>query len=575
MANEPNDASHIVESLYEAGQAMMRQLGAAGASGAEPAATPADPMAQFIAATQQMAALQQAFVKQMGTYGGGVPWLALEAPGATAVKDEDKRFAAGAWRDDPRFDLVRKTYTAYANFLQSAVEAAPVDDKTKAQARYSVRQFVDAMSPSNFFLTNPEAMQLAVETGGQSVVQGMGLFFEDLAKGRISTTDESAYEIGRNIATTPGSVVFENELIQLIQYSPTTERVFERPLVMIPPAINKFYILDLQPDNSLVRHAVSLGHTVFMLSWRNVDESLGHLTWDDYLQSGVMKAIEVALAITRADKANTLGFCIGGTLLACALAIMAANDDHRVGSVTLLTTMLDFSDAGEIGALVTEQSVAAREATIGQGGLMHGKELSFTFSSLRSNDLMWQYVTNSYLKGKTPPAFDMLYWNADNTNLPGPMFCWYVRNCYLENKLRDAEATVQCSVPVDLSMIDVPALLYASRDDHIVPWRTAYRSTELLAGDATFVLGASGHIAGVINPPARNKRNHWVGGVESIDPDRWFETANNLPGSWWPEWTGWLERHAGDEIAAPKKPGNRKYRPIEPAPGRYVKVKAS
>jgi polyhydroxyalkanoate synthase len=236
--------------------------------------------------------------------------------------------------------------------------------------------------------------------------------------------------------------------------------------------------------------------------------------------------------------------------------------------------MLDFSDAGEIGALVTEQSVAAREAAIGAGGLMHGKELAFTFSSLRANDLMWQYVTNSYLKGKAPPAFDMLYWNADGTNLPGPMFCWYVRNCYLENRLRDPESTVQCGVPVDLSLIDVPAFVYASRDDHIVPWRTAYRSTELIAGDTTFVLGASGHIAGVINPPAKNRRNHWVGGVEGVDPDRWFESANNVPGSWWPQWTRWLERHAGAKVKAPRRVGNREYKRIEAAPGRYVRQKA-
>jgi polyhydroxyalkanoate synthase len=437
-----------------------------------------------------------------------------------------------------------------------------------------VRQFIDALSPANFFFTNPEALKLAAETGGQSVMQGIGLFLEDLAKGRITTTDESAYELGRNIAATPGSVVFENDLIQLIQYHPTTANVFERPLVMIPPAINKFYVMDLQPENSLVRHAVGLGHQAFMLSWRNVDASLGHLGWDDYLEMGVMKAIDVARDIARAEQVNTLGFCIGGTLLASALAVQAAKDERKAASLTLLTTMLDFADAGELGALISADSVKARETAIGGGGLLHGKELDFTFASLRANDLMWQYVTNSYLKGKSPPAFDMLYWNADNTNLPGPMFCWYIRNCYLENRLREPEGTTQCGVPVDLSLIDVPAFVYASRDDHIVPWRSAYRSLELLAGDNTFVLGASGHIAGVINPPAKNKRNHWVGGVEDVDPDRWFETARNVPGSWWPEWTRWLEARAGAQVAAPKRLGNRKYKPIEPAPGRYVKERA-
>lgn len=584
MADEPNDPAHIIAKLYEAGQQVLRQLGTLPATDAAAATPPQstrppdagaadNPMTQFIAATAQLAELQRQFVEQMSAYWTGAPWLGLEASAAAASKEEDKRFAADAWRSDPRFDFVRKSYAAYATFLQQAVESAPVDDKTKAQARYGVRQFVDAMSPSNFFFTNPEAMQLAIESGGQSVVQGMGLFLDDLAKGRISTTDESAYEIGRNIAATPGSVVFENDLIQLIQYAPTTADVFERPLVMIPPSINKFYILDLQPDNSLVRHVVAQGHTVFMLSWRNIDDTLAHLTWDDYLEQGVMTAIDVARAISHSDRVNTLGFCIGGTLLAGALAVRAANDRRDVSSMTLLTTLLDFSDAGELGSLVTEQSVVAREAAIGNGGLMHGSELAFTFSSLRANDLMWQYVTNSYLKGKAPPAFDMLYWNADSTNLPGPMFCWYLRNCYLENKLRDAEATIQCGVAVDLSLIDVPTFIYASRDDHIVPWRSAYRSTELVAGETTFVLGASGHIAGVINPPVKNRRNHWIGGVDDVDPDRWFETANNVPGSWWPQWTRWLERHAGGRVAAPKRPGNRKFKPIEPAPGRYVKAK--
>jgi polyhydroxyalkanoate synthase subunit PhaC len=416
-------------------------------------------------------------------------------------------------------------------------------------------------------------MQLAAETGGKSVVEGVNLFFEDLAKGRVSSTDEKAYEVGKDLATTPGAVVFENELMQVIQYAPTTERVHERPLLMIPPCINKFYILDLQRDNSLVRHAIGQGHTVFMVSWRNASPEQGHLTWDDYLRDGVMRAIDVALDVSGADKVNALGFCLGGTLLGCATAILRSHNDDKVASMTLLTTMLDFSDSGELGTLITPESVAAREASIGNGGLMHGKELGFTFSSLRSNDLIWQYVSNSYLKGKAPPAFDMLYWNADSTNLPGPMFCWYVRNCYLENNLRVPGKTTQLGEPVDLSMIDIPAFLYASREDHIVPWHTAYASNELLAGDTTFVLGASGHIAGVINPPAKNKRNFWVGGTAGPDSDRWFETAQSMPGSWWPTWTDWLKGQAGPEVEARKTLGKRTYKRIEPAPGRYVKEK--
>jgi polyhydroxyalkanoate synthase len=395
-----------------------------------------------------------------------------------------------------------------------------------------------------------------------------------MAKGRVSSTDEKAYEVGKNIATTPGAVIFENELIQVIQYAPTTDQVYERPLLLVPPAINKFYILDLQPENSFVRYAIDQGHTVFLLSWRNIDASFGHLSWDDYLEQGIMQAIEVAQSVTRADQVNALGFCVGGTLLASALAVLAARDEHPVSSMTLLTTMLDFSDAGEIGSLVTEKSVSAREAAIGNGGIMQGKELAFTFTSLRANDLMWQYVVNSYLKGKAPPAFDLLFWNADSTNLPGPMFCWYVRNSYLENNLREPGKTVQCGEEVDLSLIDVPTFLYASREDHIVPWHTAYQSTELLAGDNRFVLGASGHIAGVINPPAKKKRNYWVNGEAGPDPQRWLETAQSVPGSWWPAWSEWLAQHAGNEVPARVKLGNRRHRTIEPAPGRYVRAKA-
>ncbi|HKE40263.1 MAG TPA: class I poly(R)-hydroxyalkanoic acid synthase [Casimicrobiaceae bacterium] len=560
MSNTPNNPIEVFANMFKGGQDAYGD------------APHADPMAGFVALTRQMTEAQQQFMKQMTDYWSGKPSAAGDA--GKAGTGDDKRFSADAWRSDPRFDLVRRTYLAYSDFLKGAVESVPLDEDTKARMRFGMRQFVDAMSPSNFFATNPEAMQLAAETGGASVVQGMNLFFEDLGKGRVSSTDEKAYVVGKDLAATKGAVIFQNDMIQLIQYAPTTEEVHERPLLMIPPCINKFYILDLQPENSIVRHAVSQGHTVFMVSWRNAGPEQGHWTWDDYLKDGVMRAIDVVLEITRADKVNALGFCVGGTLLSSTIAVQRAKDQDKVSSMTLLTTMLDFSDTGEIGSLITPESVAAREASIGSGGLMMGKELAFTFSSLRSNDLIWQYVVNSYLKGKAPPAFDMLYWNADSTNLPGPMFCWYVRNTYLENNLRVAGKTKQCGVPVDLSLIDIPTFLYASREDHIVPWRTAYASSELVAGETTFVLGASGHIAGVINPPAKNKRNFWVNSTLDPDPDRWFEGAQSVPGSWWPTWTDWLSRLAGPMKQAPKTVGNRKYKRVETAPGRYVKQKA-
>ncbi len=569
MSNTPSDPAQILASLLNGGQSIFGNSTAPDAAAADSAATPPlDPVRAFSEFTQQIAQMQQHFFDQFTEFWAGVSGVSFPPPSATKG---DKRFAAEAWQKDPRLDLLCRTYLGYSEYLLGAVESVPLDEKTKAQMRYGMRQLVDAMSPSNFLLTNPEAMQVAVETGGQSLADGMKLFLDDLAKGRVSSTDEKAYEVGRNIAITPGAVIFENELMQIIQYAPTTDTVRERPLLMIPPCINKFYILDLQPDNSIVRYSVAQGHTVFMVSWRNVGPEQGHLRWDDYLEQGVMRAIDVVLGVSGADKVNTLGFCVGGTLLASAAAVMRARNEDKIASMTLLTTMLDYSDAGEIGALVTGQSVAAREAAIGAGGLMQGKELAFTFSSLRANDLVWQYVVNGYLKGKAPPAFDLLFWNADSTNLPGPMFCWYVRNTYLENNLRAPGGTTQCGEAVNLSLLNIPTFLYASREDHIVPWRTAYASMRLLGGETTFVLGASGHIAGVINPASKNKRNHWLAGDAGTDPDRWLETARSVPGSWWPGWSEWLRQRAGIEVRAPQAMGSREYQSVEPAPGRYVK----
>jgi polyhydroxyalkanoate synthase len=425
MGTTSNDPAQCLASLLTGGPSHGPETNGPGAAAGPGTIPPAEPMSLFVAYAQQMARMQLQFVDQMTQFWSAASGVPAAAP--RAAQDGDKRFAAEAWRNDPRFDLMRRTYLGYAEYLQGAVESVPLDDKTKAQMRFGMRQFIDAMSPSNFLATNPEAMQVAIETGGQSLTQGMNLFFEDLANGRVSSTDETAYEVGKNIATTPGAVIFENELMQLIQYAPATETVHQRPLLMIPPCINKYYILDLQPDNSIVRYGVSQGHSVFMVSWRNIGPQQGHLTWDDYLEHGVMRAIDVARSVSGADKVNTLGFCIGGTLLASAVAVLRARNEDPVASMTLLTTMLDYSDTGEISALVTEQSIAAREAAIGGGGVMQGKDLAFAFSSLRANDLIWQYVVNSYLKGKAPPAFDLLYWNADSTNLP-------VRSQYLLGK---------------------------------------------------------------------------------------------------------------------------------------------
>ena len=563
------DPSKWLTDLLAGQQELFRILGggtdpAGSGEAAPPLALPF--MSPWMEGTKALLAWQQ----QASNWWTG----ALAGSGAGAqVPVADCRFAGEAWRNDPRFDGLTQTYLGLSDMVRKNLDAAPLEGRSKAQWGFVLRQVVDALSPANCLATNPEALQTALDSGGASLVEGMRLFVQDFARGRISMTDDSAFEVGRNVATTPGSVVFENDLIQLIQYAPTTAKVHERPLLIVPPCINKYYILDLQPDNSLVAHAVAQGHTVFLVSWRNAGPEQGNLGWDDYLEQGVMQAIDVALAISGADRANTLGFCIGGTLLASALAVLAARGEDKAASLTLLTTMLDFSNTGELGLMVSEQAVAAREGTIGHGGLLKGRELAQVFAALRANDLIWPYVVNGYLKGKAPPAFDLLFWNGDDTNLPGPMYCWYLRNTYLENKLREPGGTVQCGLPVDLGQITVPAFVYASREDHIVPWQTAYASTQLLGGDVRFVLGASGHIAGVINPPAKTKRNHWVGDV-AADAERWLEQAQDVPGSWWPAWADWLGRHAGRKVAAPQSAGSRKYKPIEPAPGRYVKAKA-
>ena len=486
----------------------------------------------------------------------------------------DKRFAGREWGESPYYDYLRQAYVLNSRFLQDLVETAELEAVAKGKLRFYTQQLIDALSPANFAATNPEALQLALATNGESLHTGIRQLIADVEQGRVSMTDETAFEVGRNLAVTPGEVVFENALIQLIQYKPTTTKVRKRPLLMVPPCINKFYILDLQPENSFVRYAVEQGNTVFMLSWRNITEDkLGVLGWDDYIAEGVLQAVEVVRDISKSDKINTLGFCVGGTLLASALAVLRARGEDRVASSTYLATMLDFTYPGDIGVFIDEASMAAREAAIGQGGILPGKELAFVFSALRANDLVWSYVVNNYLKGRTPAAFDILYWNADSTNLPGPMYCWYVRNMYLENKLREPGALSMRGVPVDLGAIGLPSYILATREDHIVPWKGAYLSTRHLKGDTRFVLGASGHVAGVINPAAKNRRNYWINDHLSADADDWLAGAEESKGSWWSNWDAWLQGFSDGERAAGKKLGNAKFKPIEPAPGRYVKVR--
>lgn len=490
----------------------------------------------------------------------------------------DKRFKAPAWQSNALYAFNAAAYLLNARFLMSMADAAQAPPKVKQKIRFAVQQSIDAMSPSNFLVTNPEAQKKILETKGESLAKGLANMLADMHKGRISQTDESAFEVGRNVATTEGAVVFENELFQLIQYKPLTDTVYERPMLFVPPCINKYYIMDLQPSNSLVRYTVEQGHTVFLVSWRNADKSVAHATWDDYISDGVIKAIQLVQEISKQQQINALGFCVGGTLIASALAILFARGEKPVSSVTMLTALLDFSDTGVIDVYIDEAQVSKREQEIGHGGLMPGRDFAAAFSSLRSNDLVWNYVESNYLKGEEPPPFDLLYWNADSTNLPGPMFCWYLRNMYLENNLKVPGKLSVLGEKIDLGKIDAPAFIYASREDHIVPWNSAYASTTLLnpkkRQQNRFILGASGHIAGVINPPAQKKRSYWTNDSIVPEPKEWLAGATEHPGSWWPEWTAFLVKYAGKRVNAPRKYGNAKFKPIEPAPGRYVRAKA-
>ena len=494
----------------------------------------------------------------------------------------DRRFSASEWTANPLSAFSAASYLLNAEFMMALADAVEAGPRERQKIRFAVQQMVDAMSPANFFATNPEAQKKMIETKGESLTKGMANMLADMQKGRISQSDESAFEVGRNVGNTPGQVVYENELFQLIQYTPTTPTVHSVPLVMIPPCINKFYILDLQPENSLVRYVVEQGNTVFMVSWRNPDRSQANLAWDDYVEQGAIRALDVVGEITGQEKAHVFGFCVGGTIASTALAVLAARGRQPAASLSLLTTLLDFSDTGVLEVFVDEAQVALREKALGGGGLMPGRDLATTFSALRPNDLVWNYVQQNYLKGKEPPAFDLLYWNADSTNLPGPMFCWYLRNTYLENKLKQPGALTVCGVPVDLGKIEAPVFIYGSKEDHIVPWQAAYASTGLLNPNNPktnrFVLGASGHIAGVINPASKGKRSYWVndkaGKTRPKDDAAWLDDAVEQKGSWWPEWVKFLAQHGGAEVPAPGVAGNAQYPVLEAAPGSYVKARA-
>ena len=506
-------------------------------------------------------------------------WNQSVQAGGAIPATPDRRFSAAAWNDNPISKFAAAAFLINSRALMALADAVEGSAKVKARVRFAIEQSLAATAPSNFMALNAEAVKKAIETQGQSIGLGIKNLLHDMQQGHMSMTDESQFEVGKNVATTEGAVVFENEFFQLLEYKPLTKTVHEKPFLLVPPCINKFYILDLQPENSLIRYATAQGHRTFVVSWRNPDASMATKTWDDYIEHAAIKAIALVQEITGAKTINTLGFCVGGTILATALAVLGARGEKPAASLTLLTSLLDFTDTGILDIFIDEQSVAHRENEMGKGGLLKGQELASTFSFLRPNDLVWNYVVGNYLKGETPPPFDLLYWNSDSTNLPGPFYAWYLRNTYFENSMiRPGKLTV-CGQKIDLGHLDMPTYIYGSREDHIVPIGGAYASTQHLPGKKRFVMGASGHIAGVINPPVKNKRSFWTNDklpankFPALQPD-WLKTATEHPGSWWTDWSNWLKGHAGKQVASPKTYGSRTHKAIEPAPGRYVKAKA-
>jgi polyhydroxyalkanoate synthase len=490
---------------------------------------------------------------------------------------EDRRFKDALWDENYVFDFIKQSYLLSARWLQGTVrEVEGLDDKTARKVDFYTRQFVDAMAPSNFAMTNPEVLRETLETSGENLVKGLSNLLGDLERGKgklqIRMTDMAAFKVGENIAVTPGAVVFQNDLMQLLQYNPTTEEAVKAPLLIVPPWINKFYILDLREKNSFIKWAVAQGHTVFVISWVNPDSELADATFADYMTQGPLAALDAIEAATGERLVNIIGYCLGGTLTASALAYMAVKNDKRIASATFFTTMVDFEEAGELSVFIDEEQLAALEEKMHERGYLEGSDMATTFNMLRANDLIWSFVVNNYLMGKEPFPFDLLYWNADSTRMPAAMHSFYLRQMYQENRLSRGKVKL-LGTKIDLTKIDVPVFILSTREDHIAPWKSTYAATQLYAGPTTFCLAASGHIAGVVNPPAANKYCHWVNEKLPRKPEQWLETATQKPGSWWPLWDKWAKGYGGGMVPV-RTPGDGKLAVIEAAPGSYVKVKA-
>ena len=491
----------------------------------------------------------------------------------------DRRFRDAAWTDNTLFDFIKQSYLLTARWLQGTVrDVEGIDERTARKVDFYTRQFVDAIAPSNFLMTNPEVLRATIESRGENLFNGLKNLLDDLERGKgrlaIKMTDMEAFRIGGNIGVTPGKVVYQNDLMQLIQYEPTTEKAKRRPLLIIPPWINKFYILDLRPGNSFIRWAVSQGQTVFVISWVNPDEHLTKLTFDDYMKLGPLAALDAIEKATGQRQVSAIGYCIGGTLMAATLAYMAARGDDRITACTFFTAQVDFTEPGELGVFIDEEQLAGVEEAMSKKGYLEGSEMATTFNMLRANDLIWSFVVNNYLMGKDPFPFDLLFWNADATRMPAAMHSYYLRNMYQKNLLAQPGGLTIDNVPIDLRKITIPVYLQAGKEDHIAPAKSVYKATQIFAGPVRFMLAGSGHIAGVVNPPRNKKYQHWLNETAKNPPtlDEWKAGAQEFPGSWWNDWDKWLSAKSGPKVAA-RVPGEGSLPAIEDAPGSYVKVR--
>ena len=493
----------------------------------------------------------------------------------------DRRFKDRDWSENAAFDFIKQSYLLAARYVEDAADSTNgLDDKTKHKIEFYTKQFIDAMAPSNFAMTNPEVVRATLESKGENLVKGLKNLLDDLERGKgrlhIKMTDYEAFEVGKNIAVTPGKVVYQNDLIQLLQYAPTTSTVAKRPLLIVPPWINKFYILDLRPTNSFIKWAVAQGETVFVVSWVNPGEKLAQKTFEDYMQEGILDAIAAVEKATGEKEINLIGYCLGGTLTAAALAYMASTGDQRVKSVTFFTTLVDFTEAGDLTVFIDEEQLKSLEARMAKKGYLEGSDMATTFNMLRANDLIWSFVVNNYLLGKDPFPFDLLYWNADSTRMPMAMHMFYLRKMYQENLLVKPGGITLKNVPIDLRKISIPVCILSTKEDHIAPWRATYAGTQLYKGPVKFILSGSGHIAGVVNPAGSEKYGFWTSDAAKNlkKPEDWLKAAKQHPGSWWPEWKKWISPFEGAQVPA-RKPGDGKLKPLEDAPGSYVKVKTS